>query len=221
MLSRLQSARFLALPFALFLLTPLLHAQTNSGGEAVVTFRKIFKSSYPEYVEIKVPETGACTADIRQLSDDPNPQPFQLSEPVVQHIFSLAGELHDFNGVNLEIHRRIANLGQKTFIYQNGAQVYQTTFNYSTNASAEQLVDLFENLVREQTDLSDLQRTMRYDHLGVYDVILRIEKDYDDKAIPDPSALLTTLDRLALDNTYLDIARNHARTLAGRIRTSH
>lgn len=221
MLSRLQSAQLWALAFALFLFTPLLRAQTGSGGEAVITFRKTFKSSYPEYVEIKVPETGACTADIRQLSDDPSPQPFQLSEPVVQHIFALASELHDFNGVNLEIHRRIANLGQKTFIYQNGAQVYQTTFNYSANASAEQLVDLFENLAREQTDLSDLQRTMRYDHLGVYDVILRIEKDYDDKAIPDPSALLTTLDRLALDNTYLDIARNHARTLAGRIRASH
>ncbi|MGA9884389.1 MAG: hypothetical protein WBQ34_11785 [Candidatus Acidiferrales bacterium] len=219
MLSRLHSARVWALAFALFLLTPLLHAQTSSGGEAVITFRKIFKSSYPEYVEIKVPETGACTADIRQLSDDPSPQRFQLSEPVVQHIFDLAGELRDFNGVNLEIHRRIANLGEKTFIYQNGAQVYQTTFNYSTNASAEQLVDLFENLAREQTDLSDLQHAMRYDHLGVYDVILRIEKDYDDKALPDSSTLLTTLDQLALDNTYLNIARDHARTLAGRIRS--
>ncbi|MGH9686574.1 MAG: hypothetical protein ACRD5K_05730 [Candidatus Acidiferrales bacterium] len=219
MLSRLQSGRIWALAFALFLLAPPLHAQTAPGSEAVITFRKIFKSSYPEYVEIKVPETGACTADIRQLSDDPSPQRFQLSEPVVQHIFDLAGELHDFNGVSLEIHRRIANLGEKTFIYQNGSRVYQTTFNYSSNASADELVDLFENLAREQTDLSDLQRTMRYDHLGVYDVVLRIEKDYDDKALPDPSALLTTLDQLALDNTYLNIARDHARTLASRIRT--
>jgi hypothetical protein len=218
MISRLQSGRIWALFLALFLIAPLLRAQPASGDEAVVTFRKIFKSSFPEYVEIKIPESGACSADIRQLSDDPSPQTFQLSQAVVQRVFDLAGDLHDFNGVSLEIHRRIANLGEKTFIYQNGSQVYQTTFNYSTNPSAEQLVDLFENLTRQQVDLSDLQRTMRYDHLGVYDVLLRIEKDYDDKSLPDPSALLPTLDQLALDNTYVDIARDRARSLAGRIR---
>lgn len=217
--SRFQFARIWALGLAVFLLVPLLHAQAGSAAEATITFRKIFKSSYPEFVEIKVPESGACTADIRQLSDDPSPQPFQLNPSVVQRIFALAGDLHDFNGVDLEIHRRIANLGEKTFTYQNGAQVYQTSFNYSTNESAEQLVDLFENLTREQIDLSDLQRTMQYDHLGVNDVLLRIEKDYDDKALPDPSALLPALDQLAANSTFIDIARDRARTLAGRIRT--
>ncbi len=219
MLSRLQSARMWTLVFVLFLAAPLLGAQAASASEPTIVFRKVFKSSYPEYVEIKVPENGACTADIRQISDDPSPQPFQLSQSVVQRIFDLASELHDFNGVNLEIHRRIADLGEKTFIYQNGAQVYQTSFNYSTNSSAQQLLDLFENLTREQIDFSDLQRTMQYDHLGVYDVVQRVEKDYDDKVLPDPSALLPALDKLAADNTYLDIARDVARTVAGRIRT--
>jgi hypothetical protein len=221
MVRRFQSARIWLLLFVLFLAAPLLRAQTASASEPTIVFRKVFKSSYPEFVEIKVSENGACTADIRQLSDDPSPQPFQLQPSVVQRIFGLAGDLHDFNGVNLEIHRRIANLGEKTFIYQNGAQTYQTTFNYSTNASAQQLVDLFENLAREQTDLSDLQRTMQYDHLGVYEVVQRIEKDYDDKLLPDASAMLPALDKLAADNTYINIARDTARSLAGRIRTGH
>jgi hypothetical protein len=221
MLSRFQFGCTWAVRCALLLLAlaALFGVQTASAAQATITFRKIFKSSFPEYVEIKVAENGACTADIRQLSDDPSPQPFQLSQSVVQRIFDLAGDLHDFNGVNLEIHRRIANLGEKTFIYENGPQVYQTSFNYSTNSSAGQLVDLFEDLTREQVDLSDLQRTMRYDHLGVYDVILRIEKDYDDKSLPDPAQLLPALDQLARNTTYLDIARDRARTLAGRIRT--
>lgn len=205
----------------LFLAAPFVRAQTPSATQPAIVFRKIFKSSYPEFVEIKVAENGACTADIRQLSEDPSPQPFHLGSSVVQRIFELAGNLHDFNGVNLEMHRRIANLGEKTFTYHDGAQAYQTSFNYSTNASAQQLVDLFENLTRQQIDLSDLQRTMQYDHLGVYDVVQRIQKDYDDKLLPDPSALLPTLDKLAAGATYLDIARNVARTLAGRIRNGH
>lgn len=218
MLLVLQSARILAVGLALFLLAPLPRAQTIPAGRAIITYRKIFKSSYPEFTEIKVSKSGSCTADIRQLSDDPSPQEFQLSQPVVQRIFDLAGRLHDFNGVNLEIHRRIANLGEKTFIYESGSQVYQTSFNYSTDSAAENLVNLFENLTRQQIDLSDLQRTMRYDHLGVNDVLLRVEKDYDDKALPDPSELLPSLDRLAKDATYIDIARERARILAGRIR---
>lgn len=221
MIPRVHSARFWALVLGIFLCTPLFLAQTPSSDSSTITFRKVFKSSYPEFVEIKVHEDGACTADIRQLSDDPSPEPFHLSQPVVSRIFRLAGELNDFNGVNLEIHRRVANLGEKTFIYQNGPRIYQTSFNYSTNSAAQQLVDLFQNLSRQQVDLSDLQRTMRYDHLGVNDVLLRIQKDYDEKVLPDPAALLPALDQLAQNNTYLDIARNRARTLAGRIRSEH
>jgi len=218
MASQAYSARICALFLVFFFGAPMLHAQPPSGGGATITFRKVFKSSFPEFVEIKVAENGGCSADIRQLSDDPSPQPFHLSRPVVQQIFQLAGDLHDFNGVDLEIHRRIANLGEKTFIYRNGSQVYQTSFNYSTNPSAIQILNLFENLTRQETDISDLQRTMRYDKLGVYDVVQRVAQDYDQKVLPDPVQLLPLLDQLAGDNTLLDIARDRARTLAGRIR---
>jgi hypothetical protein len=215
---RLHSKRLAALLLVGFLFAPLLRAQTPSGAGPTITYRKIFKSSFPEFVEIKIAPSGAGTADVRQLSDDPSPQPFQLTAPVVQRIFSLAAELHDFNGVNLEMRRRIANLGEKTFTYQNGSESYQTSFNYSTNPAAQQLVEIFENISREQTDLSDLQRTMRFDHLGVNDVLLRIENDYDQKSLPDPAELLPALDRLAADNVYINIARDRARALAARIR---
>jgi hypothetical protein len=217
---RLHSKRLAALLLAGSLFAPLLRAQTPSDPGATITYRKVFKSSFPEFVEIKIAPDGAGTADVRQLSDDPSPQPFQLAATVVQRIFSLAAELHDFNGVNLEMRRRIADLGEKTFTYQNGSERYSTSFNYSTNPAAQQLVDIFENISRQQTDLSDLQRTMRFDHLGVNDVLLRIQQDYDQKALPDPAELLPALDRLAADNVYINIARERARTLAARIRSS-
>src|SRR5580700_1430356 len=42
-----------------------------------ITYRKIFKSSYPEFVEIKLNEGGHGTFDIRQLDEAANPQPFE------------------------------------------------------------------------------------------------------------------------------------------------
>jgi len=200
---------------------PSFAGANNPADGANITFRKVFKSSYPEFVEIKVSQSGAGTYDIRQLDDQPAPQSMQIDEALVQSIFGLAGKLHNFEGVDLDVHRRIANLGEKTFIYDRGAETHQVTFNYTLDQSATQLLQIFESLARQETDLANLERTMRYDRLGVNDVVLQIEDDYNKKLLPSPQQLLPALDRLAADDHYIDIARQRARTLAGRIRTDH
>jgi len=212
----------LALPFILaagFVLASRAAAGTNAGG-ATITYRKIFKSSYPEFVEIRVSESGSGTADIRQLSDDANPRPLEIAAPLAHRIFDLAAKLHNFDGIDLEMHRRIANLGEKTFRYDRGSETHQVTFNYTLDRSAAQLLEIFESLVRQETDLSDLKRTMRYDRLGVNDVLQQIEKDYDRKLLPEPEQFLASLDQVAADEHFIDIARERARTLAGRIRAA-
>lgn len=192
----------------------------SPGAQATVTFRKVFKSSYPEYVEIKVTDGGAGSFDIRQLNEESNPRTLHLNAPLVQTIFDLAAKLHNFNGVDLEIHRRIANLGEKTFGYDRGSESHSVTFNYTLNHEALQLLTIFEGLARQQTDLSDLDRTMHYDPLGVNDVLMQLQKDLDNKAVPDPAQFLPLLDRLAADQHFIDIARDRARKLAVRIRSS-
>jgi len=190
-------------------------------GEATITFRKVFKSSYPEFVEIKVGQGGIGTYDIRQLDDDASPQPFEVSASLAQRIFDLAAKLHNFQGVDLEVHKRLANLGEKTLRYEKGGDSHETTFNYTLDTTAEELLGVFEGLSRQESDVSDLRRTMRYDRLGVNDVVLQVEADYDNKQLPEPERFLDLLDQLAADEKFIDIARDKARTLAGRIRRSH
>jgi len=188
---------------------------------ATITFRKIFKSSYPEFVEIKIRDSGSGTYDIRQLDEEANPQPLALTAQLTQRIFQLAATLHDFEGVDLEVHRRIANLGQKTFRYEKGGDAHEVTFNYTLNDSATQLLNIFEGISREQGDLADLERTRRYDRLGVNDVLLQVEDDYAKKLLPEPDRLLPALDAIAADEKIIDIARDRARGLANRIRNGH
>ncbi len=76
------------------------------------------------------------------------------------------------------------------------------------------------SLRRQQTDLSDLQRTMLYDRLGVNDVLQQIEKDFDNRLLLQPDRFLPALDQLAADTHFIDIARERARNLAARIRAS-
>ena len=208
------------LAFVLLGVVTLPPARADAAGGATITFRKVFKLSSPEFVEIKVNESGTGTYDIRQLDEEPSPQPFELNASVVQRILSLAGKLRNFKGIDLEMHRRIANLGEKTFRYDRGAETHSVTFNFTLDDSARQLLDIFEGLARQQAGLSDLQRAMRYDRLGVNDVLRQIEADYDRNLLPDPDRLLPSLDRIAADEHFIDIARQRARALAVRIRSS-
>jgi hypothetical protein len=213
-----------ALAFSLSVLIGLGVAPFADAGvsptTATITFRKIFKSSYPEFVEIKVNDSGSGTCDVRQLNEESNPRAIQIDAPLVQTIFDLAAKLHNFDGVDLEMHRRIANLGEKTFGYERGSESHRVTFNYTLNRFAGQLLGIFEGLARQQTDLSDLDRTMHYDPLGVNDVILQVEKDFDRNLLPEPGQFLPLLDRIAADQHFIDIARDRARKLAARIRPS-
>jgi hypothetical protein len=207
------------LPFA-FAQAPALK-KASVASQAAVTFRKVFKASYPEYAEIKVNEDGSGTWDIRQLDETSNPHPLQLGPALTHRIFDLANDLHDFQGIDLDVHRRIANLGQKTFRYDKAGETYQVSYNYTLNNSANQLAAIFDGLERQELDVSDMERTIQYDHLGVEDVILRVQNDLKNKLIPEPEALLPALDQIAADEDLVDIARQRARALAEQIRISH
>ncbi len=117
---------------------------------AKITYRRIFKGSVPEFIEIKSVKDGAATFDIRQLSEDADPQPFEVGAAVREKIFDLAAQLHNFAGLDLDVHRRIADLGEKTLRYEKGATVQETHFNYTINHEASQLVTIFEGLSRQR-----------------------------------------------------------------------
>src|ERR1700733_4511100 len=190
-----------------------------SGDAPTITYRKVFKSSYPEFVEIKLNESGHGTFDMRQLDEEANPQPFEVNASLAARIFALAAKLHNFQGVDLDVHRRIANLGEKTLRYDKGSETHEVKFNYTLDDSAGQLMAIFEGLARQATDLSDLERTMRYDRLGVNDVLQQIEQDYNNRLFPEPDRLLAPLDQVAGDDKFIDIARQRARNLANKIRS--
>ncbi|MGD0907941.1 MAG: hypothetical protein ABSA96_10190 [Candidatus Acidiferrales bacterium] len=194
--------------------------QANSGA-ATITYRRVFKGSSPEFIEIKVTEPGAATFDIRQIAEDADPSPFEIGPNVRQKILELAADLKNFAITDLEIEKKIANLGQKTFRYERGAEVHEATFNYTLNASANQLMQIFEGLARQQGDLMLLQRNVKYDRLGVNDALLQFESDMDHRLLPEPERMLPVLDQIAGDSHFVEIARSRARALAERIRSSH
>jgi hypothetical protein len=189
-------------------------------GAATITYRRVFKGSSPEFIEIKITEPGTATFDLRQLDEDADPTPFEVGPPVRQKILELAADLNNFAVNDLDIQKKIANLGEKTFRFERDSEVHEATFNYTLNASATQLMQIFEGLARQQGDLVLLARAIKYDRLGVNDALRQFESDMDHRLLPEPERLLPALDKIAADSHFVEIARTRARALAERIRTS-
>ncbi len=202
-------------------LLPLLPVLLLASDTATLTYRRVFQGSVPEFIEIKVSQNGAATYDIRQLDEPPSPQPLEVGSPLRAKLFELAAQLNDFRGLDLDVRRRIANLGQKTFRWERDGEAHEVSFNYTLNATANQLTTAFEGLARQQEHLIKLQQRMKYDRLGVNEALLQFESDLNHKTLPEPQRLLPVLKQIANDSRFVEIARQRARNLAERIRSSH
>ena len=204
-----------ALPFCV----PARMAGPAAPSAATLTFRRIFPSSTPEFIEIKVRESSdAATYEIRQLDEDAGAAPFEVGAPLRAKMFELASALNHFQGLDLEIHRKIANLGEKTFRWENGAEAHEVRFNYTLNATANQLLQICEGLARQQEHIVEIGRRIKYDRLGVNAALMQFESDLNHKLLPEPQRALSALDEIANDARFVEIARKRARYLAERIR---
>lgn len=208
---------FLLIGVACLAASAALSTPAPSG--AKLTFRRVFKGSTPEFIEITVRDDSDTAAyEIRQLEEDAGSSPFQVSSGLRAKMFDLAAQLKHFQGQDLDVHRKIANLGEKTFRWQSGAEVHETKFNYTLNSAATQLLQIFEGLARQQEHVDLISRRMRYDRLGINDALLQFESDFNRSLLPEPQRLLPVLDQIAGDSRFVDIARQRARSLAERIR---
>lgn len=200
---------------------PDFRSTAPAASAAKLTFRRVFKSSTPELIEISVREDAdAATYEIRQLDEDPGSLPFEVSAGLRTKMFDLAGQLNHFQGQDLDIHRKIANLGEKTFRWEKDGEVHETKFNYTLNSAAVQLLQIFEGLARQQEHVILIERRMKYDRLGINDALLQFEADLNHSLLPEPKRMLPMLDQIAGDSRFVEIARQRARSLAERIRHS-
>ncbi|HLG96932.1 MAG TPA: hypothetical protein VKX49_11530 [Bryobacteraceae bacterium] len=180
-----------------------------------LTYSKYFKGSVPEYVAITVERSGAAT--YQESKDDENPIKIQLSDSDTQALFELADKLDHFKHP-VESGLKVANMGTKTFAFEDGAEKHSVDFNYSQDLSAQALLDWFERITETEGHFVNLDRTVHYDKLGVNDVLLQMQITWEHKRLVAPEQFLPLLDRVAKNDSFLHIARERAAALAEAIR---
>jgi hypothetical protein len=182
-----------------------------------LTYTKTMKGSVPAYEKVVVRSDGSGEYNSQSPSETPLPRQLRLSPEVTHKLFSLAGKLHDFKGIELESHKNVANLGLKTFQYKNGGEVNQVEFNYSLNHTAQELADLFESVASVERHIGALDYAMRYDPLGLPRQLELIQVDLDNKALVDPELMTATLDQIVRNPRYMHLAQMRAEDILQQI----
>jgi hypothetical protein len=179
-------------------------------------YTKSFPGSTPAYVSITVERSG--TVSYKEAADD-DPEKFQLEQSATEAIFDLAEKLDHFKHP-LESGLKVANMGAKTFRWENGDEKSECKFNYSLDENAKMLHDWFERITETERLLVEFRRAIRHDKLGVHQTLINIQATWERKRLTGAEQFLPLLDRVAGNEIYLHMARERAAQLSEAIRAA-
>ncbi|MCS7027014.1 MAG: hypothetical protein NZV14_19640 [Bryobacteraceae bacterium] len=182
-----------------------------------IFYSKSFPGSTPAYVQITVDRTGRV--EYREAADDNDPYVSKLSPSEVNEMFALAEKL-DWFRKPLESGLKVAKMGEKTFRMENHDPAGEVKFNFTLDENGKLLHDWFERLTESAIIRAALERTVRFDKLGVNKVLLQLESLYDRKRLLGLEQYLPMLDRVAKNESYLHMARERAAGLAEAFRAA-
>jgi hypothetical protein len=193
----------------------LLAGAVWAGDDPRLTYSKSFPGSAPPFMMVTLEKSG--DAEYREAPDDDQPLKFKLTEADTQAVFGLAEKL-DYFKHPLESPLKVAFMGTKTFRYESGATKSEVKFNFSEDPSAQALQDWFERMCESAQYRIELERTAKYDRLGVVHALGLLGSAMDRKRLVALEQYLPTLDRISNNENYMHTARAQAAEIAEAIR---
>jgi hypothetical protein len=181
-----------------------------------ITYSRLFKGSDPEFISISLEADGRAV--YRQAADDPNSLEFRLTPEEAREMFALAGKLGNFTRP-IESGLKVANMGRKTFRFEDGATAHEVSFNYSIDVDAKQLLELFERITVTEQRYLDLDLAVHFDKLGVDQAIIQIRMLWDAGRLVSPEQFLPLLARIAKNESFMHVDRERAAGLSDEFRS--
>ena len=188
---------------------------------ARLTYTKVLKGSSPEYLSISVDTKGDATYEGRKLDEPPSPHPMRLSPATTSRLFQLAEALDNFQSLELESHKKVANLGLKTFTSERDGRTNRVEFNYTLHREAQALTELFEKISGVEQHIMVLEYAIKYDHLSLPKELLLIQMDLDKRALADPELMVPALEKIVRNPRFLHLAQSRAQDILQRLQNNN
>jgi hypothetical protein len=192
-------------------LLELLFACSCYAAAPKLTYIRSFPGSDPAYFQIRIDHEGSL--EYQESPTDEHPVKVQLTEAEFTPLFTDAERLNYFKSP-LESGLKVANTGKKTFRYEaaDGAASV-STFNYSTDETARDLLERFENIAATEHAYLQLDSTAHFDKLGVNDALASIEALWLHKQLVAPQQFIPLLTRISTHESYMHLVRERAARL--------
>ena len=180
-----------------------------------IVYTKSFPGSTPAFVEITVEQSGDVV--YKEAVDDQQPLKFKLTAEDTKQIFELAAKVDHFKR-DLESGLKVARMGDKTYRWEDGATKNETKFNYTVYLDSGAVQELFEKISETEQHVIAVERAVRFDKLGVNKVLLQMQAAMERGRLVATDQFLPWLDRVAKNESYLNMARERAASIAATIR---
>ena len=145
---------------------------------------------------------------------------FVVSEATRARVFDLARQANYFDGDFDYNKSRIANMGAKTLSYRDERQSHETRYNYSVNATIQQLTKFFQDLSSTLEFNRQLAYLYHYDKLGLESELKKMEGADKDGWLTELQVAEPILSKIAADHSVMNISRRRAERLLDKIRTT-
>lgn len=175
-----------------------------------IFYSKSFPNSVPPYVEVHLERDGSVL--YKEKPDDDQPMKFKLKKEEADQIFELANKLDHFKG-KLESGLNVAKMGEKTFRWEQDGQKNEQKFNFSMDENCRAIQDWFEKITETEMHLFALERTVRFDKLGVNKTLLQLEASWDRRRLLAVDQFEPWLNRIVKNQSFLNMDRDRAARL--------
>lgn len=204
----------------LALMSAIVCAQS---GPATITFTLDFPGSMPSHYSIRVDRGGAShyessgrTSTDSEQQDDFS-YDFTTSDVTCKKIFGLAAKAGYFQKDVDSRRKNMAFTGKKTLSYKDPQRNGESSYNYSFNASVQELTDLFQSLSSTLEFGHRLEYDRHYQKLALAEELKHIEDSTRTQPLLEVQAIAPILKQIVADSGVINVSRARAQRLLDSI----
>lgn len=186
---------------------------------ASVSFTLDFPASQPGHYSIQVESDGEAryesTSRVSTESSDTDTfaYEFTVSPATRDRIFDLSAKARYFQK-DLDSHRKnLAFTGTKTLRYQDEHRKGESTYNYSPDATVQELTNFFQGLSATLELGHRLEYSLRYQKLALAEELKRTEESARMSPPVEIQAIAPILQQIVADSSVMNVTRARARRL--------
>lgn len=180
-----------------------------------VYFERDFPGAVPARFDVSLDERGLA------VYSEAGEEPLELAVGAREaaKVFQRAAALQYF-GFEVASQRRVASTGRKLLRYVSDGEVRgEVRFDYSEEPAAREIAAWFVKLAVTVQHLHELERTYRFDRLGVNQALEKLEESHERNRVVAAELLVPILRQIAQQPRIVHLARARAEGLVERIRS--